>query len=149
MPQCLIIGYGNTLRRDDGVGIEVAQAIAAMNLPGVNVITRHQLVPELAAPISEADTVIFVDADASATGHPELRPIEPARSGQIMAHAADPRSLLALSKQAFGGSPRAWSLAIPVEDFDFGFGLSHRSQVGLRAAVKLIKQQVAGLTNFA
>lgn len=147
--QCLVIGYGNTLRRDDGVGVEVAQTIAAMDLPGVNVITRHQLVPELAAPISEADTVIFVDADATAKDEAELRSIEPAPGSRIMAHAADPRSLLALSRQVFGGSPQAWSLAIPVEDFGFGLGLSSRAEGKAKTAVKLIQQLVAGLPKIA
>jgi hydrogenase maturation protease len=149
MPYCLVIGYGNLLRRDDGVGIEAAQAIAAMNLPGVSVITRQQLVPELAAPISEADAVIFVDADVTARGQVELRLLKPACSSQILAHAADPCSLLTLAKQIFGGGPTAWLLAIPVEDFGFGFGLSRRSQEGLRAAVKLIQQQVRGLAKMA
>lgn len=147
--QCLVIGYGNVLRRDDGVGVEVAQAIAAMDLPGVNVITRQQLVPELAEPISKTDVVIFVDADGVATGRPELRPIKAAPAGQIFAHAADPRSLLTLSREIFGGNPRAWSLAIPVEDFSFGFGLSPRSEKGLDAAVKLIQRFVTGLASIA
>ena len=139
---CLVIGYGNTLRRDDGVGVEVAQAIEAMNLPGVTVITRHQLVPELAVPIAESRAVIFVDADPSVTEGPELRPIEASESGQIMAHAANPHSLLALARDVFGGSPKAWSLAVPVEDFSYGVGLSHRSQMGLRAATRLVAEVV-------
>jgi hydrogenase maturation protease len=149
MKRCLVIGYGNPLRRDDGVGVEVAQAIAAMNLPGVSVITRHQLVPELAAPISEANVVIFVDADITAADETELRPINAGSSRQMMAHAADPHSLLTLSRQVFGGNPRAWSLSVPVEDLGFGFGLSHRSQESLRAAVAIIQRTVADLTKIA
>ncbi len=149
LQQCLVIGYGNTLRRDDGVGVEVAQTVASMNLPGVNVITRHQLVPELAEPISKASAVIFVDADVAATRHPELRPIQAAPAGQAFAHAANPRSLLALSRDVFGGNPKAWSLAVPVADFSFGFGLSPRSEKGLRAAVKRIQRFVAGLAKIA
>jgi hydrogenase maturation protease len=149
MPQCLVIGYGNTLRRDDGVGVEVAQTIAAMNLPGVEVVTRHQLVPELAAAISRAQAVIFVDADVTASSQAELRSIEAVRSGQIMAHATSPHSLLALSKEVLGSSPKAWVLSIPVEDFSFGFGLSPRAQEGALAAVKLIRDLVAGLANVA
>lgn len=142
--QCLVIGYGNTLRHDDGVGVEVAQAIEAMNLPGVTVITRHQLVPELAAPISESRAVIFVDADPTTTDGPELRPIEASKSAQIMAHAANPHSLLALARELFGWHPKAWLLSVPCEDFRFGVGLSHRSQTGLRAATRLLKEVVAG-----
>ena len=148
-PQCLVIGYGNTLRRDDGVGVEVAQAVAAMNLPGVNVITSHQLVPELAEPISRANAVIFVDADVAATGRPKLRPIEAAPASQTFAHAANPGSLLALAREVFNGSPRAWSLAVPVEDFSFGFGLSPRSKKALDAAVKAIERFTTGLAKIA
>ncbi|HUA66603.1 MAG TPA: hydrogenase maturation protease [Alphaproteobacteria bacterium] len=144
--QCLVIGYGNPLRHDDGAGVKVAQTIEALNLPGVKVITRHQLVPELAVPISESKAVIFVDADPTAIAGPELRPIEASASafGQIMAHAANPNSLLALARELFGRHPEAWSLAIPVEDFSFGVGLSERSNEGLSAAVRLFREFVAG-----
>jgi hydrogenase maturation protease len=145
----LIIGYGNTLRRDDGVGVEVAEAIAAMKLPGVKVIASHQLVPELAEPISRANTVVFVDADVAAKGRPKLRPIATAPTGQTFAHAVNPHSLLTLAREVFNGSPQGWSLAIPVEDFNFGFGLSPRSEKALDAAVKLIERFTAGLAKIA
>lgn len=140
--QCLVIGYGNTLRRDDGVGVEVAQTIAAMKLHGVNVITHQQLVPELAAPISESRAVIFVDADPNAKNEAALKPIEASSSVEIMAHAPNPGSLLALARELFGRHPRAWSLAVPAEDFGYGIGLSPRSQLAVRAAAKLIQELV-------
>lgn len=146
MDNFLVIGYGNTLRRDDGVGREVAETVAQMNLPRVTVIARHQLVPELAAPLSEADAVIFVDADSSADAETALRPVEPAFGGRILAHATDPRTLLALSKQLFGRSPKAWTLAVHVEDFGFGVGLSPRAQEGLRQAVDLIRELAANVS---
>ncbi|MGC9940849.1 MAG: hydrogenase maturation protease [Verrucomicrobiota bacterium] len=136
----LVIGYGNTLRRDDGVGVKVAEAVAALNLPGVNVITRHQLVPELAGVLSQARAVIFVDAAADADADLEPREVQAGEDSQILAHAADPRSLLALSTQIFGRCPPAWCLAIPVQDFGFGDGLSAHAEAGLQAAVQQIRQ---------
>ena len=136
----LVVGYGNTLRRDDGVGILVAEAVAALNLAGVEVITRHQLVPELVEPLSLARAVVFVDADAQARGDVQLRLIEPADGAQILAHATDPRSLLALSGQLFGFSPKAWSLGIPADDFGFGDGLSPRAEAGREAALEAIRK---------
>jgi hydrogenase maturation protease len=135
----LIIGCGNTLRRDDGVGPRVAQAIAALNLPGTRAIARHQLAPELAEPISQASGVIFVDADVNAAGEVRLNKLEPKDGEEVFAHAVDPRSLLALAGQLFGCSPPAWSLAIPVEDFGFGDGLSPRGEAGLQAAIKHVR----------
>jgi hydrogenase maturation protease len=139
----LVVGYGNTLRRDDGVGVKVAEAVAALNLPGVNVITRHQLVPELASVLSRARAVIFVDAAAAAESDLEPRQVEAGNDGKILAHAADPRSLLALSRQIFGRCPPAWCLAIPVQDFGFGEGLSAQAEAGLEPAVQRIRQLAA------
>ena len=61
----LIIGYGNPLRGDDGVGWRVAEA-AGTALPegAATVLAVHQLTPELSAPISRAGRVVFVDAAA-------------------------------------------------------------------------------------
>ena len=58
----LVIGYGNTLRSDDGAGQIVAEKIAQWNLPGVRSLAVHQLTPELAEIIAQADAVIFIDA---------------------------------------------------------------------------------------
>lgn len=139
----LVIGYGNTLRRDDGVGSKVAEAVEAQQLPGVRVIVCHQLTPELAEPVSQARAVVFVDADAKSKGGVELREIEAGDAGQILAHATDPSSLLALAKKIFGRSPPAWALAIPVEDLGFGDGLSPRAAAGFEVAVKQIQSLAA------
>ena len=37
----LIIGYGNTLRSDDGVGPRLAQTVADWRLPGVRSLALH------------------------------------------------------------------------------------------------------------
>jgi hydrogenase maturation protease len=138
----LIIGYGNTLRRDDGVGPKVAEAMAVLNLPGVRTLVCHQLTPELAEQISQSRAVVFVDAAVSAKGEVELLEIQPSDAGQILAHATDPRSLLALAKQIYGHSPQAWSLAIPVDDLGFGDGLTTRAKAGFEIALKQIQALV-------
>jgi hydrogenase maturation protease len=131
----LVIGYGNTLRSDDGVGARVAAAVSDLALPGVAVLACHQLTPELAEPISAARAVVFVDAAADASTEVQLRPVEPAEGAQLMAHAADPRSLLALAGQLFGRCPPAWWLTIPVENLGFGENLSPRTEMGRKVAI--------------
>ena len=61
MTEILVIGYGNTLRSDDGAGQRVAELVAEWKLPNVRSLPVHQLTPELAEPISQAELVIFVD----------------------------------------------------------------------------------------
>ena len=139
----LVIGYGNTLRRDDGVGPLVAEAVAALGLPGVRTLVCHQLTPELADPIARAQTVVFVDAAAGAVGEVKLGRVTPSASIQLMAHASSPEHLLALARELFGHAPTGWLLAIPADDFNFGEGLSARTQAGLALAVEEIRRLAA------
>ena len=68
MPRTLIIGYGNPLRGDDGLGWQVASELAKCVDALISVVAVHQLTPELAEPVSDADLVIFVDS--SCDGEP-------------------------------------------------------------------------------
>lgn len=141
-PRCqvLVIGYGNTLRGDDGVGPNVAEAVGALGLPSVHTLARQQLTPELAEPISQAHLVIFVDAAMDAPREVRLRLLEPADTCQVMAHAADPRTLLALARDVFGRAPEGWWLTIPVVELGFSDELSEVARRGLQIAVERIRQ---------
>ncbi len=135
----LVIGYGNTLRSDDGVGPKVVEAIEELKLPGVRTLICQQLSPEYAEPISQADTVIFVDAAVDAPKEVQLRPLEPNESSQLMAHAADPRTMLALARDVFGHVPKAWWLTIPAVNLEFSETLSSETQRRFHEAVEKIQ----------
>ncbi len=137
----LIIGYGNTLRRDDGVGPRVAEAVAALGLPGVRTLACPLLTPELAEPVSQARTVIFVDAAVDAPREVQLRKLAPAESSQVITHAASPATLLALARDVFGHAPDAWWLTIPVEDLGIGDMFSPLAQRGFETALEAIKRR--------
>ena len=136
----LVIGYGNTLRGDDGVGPRVAEAIEKLNLPGVRTLVCQQLSPEYADPVSQAHTVVFVDAAVDTAREVQLRKLEPGESSQLMAHAADPRTMLALARDVFGHAPQAWWLTIPAVKLDFSETLTPEAQRGFAEAVGKIKQ---------
>jgi hydrogenase maturation protease len=135
----LVIGYGNTLRGDDGLGPRVAEAVENLNLPGVHTLVCQQLSPEYADPVSRAHTVVFVDAAVDAPREVQLRKLEPGESSQLMAHAADPRTLLALARDVFGHAPRAWWLTIPAVKLDFSEELTPEAQRGFAEAVEKIQ----------
>jgi hydrogenase maturation protease len=135
----LVIGYGNPLRGDDGVGPKVAEAIEELHLPDVRTLICHQLSPEHAEPIARARTVIFVDAAVDAPKDVQLRKLEPNESSQLMAHAADPRTMLALARDVFGHCPEAWWLTIPAEQLDFGEELSPVARHGFEVALERIR----------
>jgi hydrogenase maturation protease len=135
----LVLGFGNTLRGDDGVGPRVAEAVDRLALPGVRALVCPMLTPELADPISQAHTVIFVDAAVDAPREVQLRKLEPNESSQLMAHAADPRTMLALSRDVFGHTPQAWWLTIPATSLDFCETLTPEAERGYHEAVEKIK----------
>ena len=120
MAQVLIIGYGNPLRGDDGFGWQAAQQYAAVLTPPlVNVMACHQLTPELAEPISQADLVIFLDADAHGPpGRLSCRSIaaQPTGAGAL-SHHLTPQTL-------YGGNPAAVVLSISGAYFGYGERLS-------------------------
>src|SRR5579859_7249585 len=136
----LVIGYGNTLRSDDGVGPRVVEAVEELTLPGVHTVIRGLLTPELAEPISQARCVVFVDGAVDAPAQVQLRPLSPGASSQIMAHAADPRTLLALARDVFGHAPEAWWLTIPAENMEIGEELSAKAKAGVVRAVEEIRK---------
>lgn len=142
--QCefLVIGYGNTLRGDDGVGVRVAEAVAALHLPGVHTMNCHQLSPEDAERVSQAGRVIFVDAAAGGS-EVQLVPLSPGETTQLMAHAADPRTVLALAREIFGHAPEAWALTIPAVRMGFSEELTPQAQQGLEQAVQWIRSLAA------
>jgi hydrogenase maturation protease len=135
----LVIGYGNTLRGDDGVGPRVAEAIGHLGLPGVRTLICPLLTPELADPISKAENVIFVDAAVDAPREVQWRPLQPKESSQLMAHAADPRTMLALARDVFGHVPPAWWLTIPAVDLGFSEEFSPAVQRDFAVALEKIQ----------
>ncbi len=141
----LAIGYGNTLRGDDGAGQVVAAAVEAWDLPIARAIAVHQLTPELAEDISQAQLVIFIDAypadrNAEETSLKITRIFPDEEAGNFSAHASDPRSLLALSQALYHRSPPAWWLLIPAVNFDFGEELSPTTSQGVADALEEISR---------
>jgi len=136
----LVIGYGNTLRGDDGLGQEAAAAVTAWDLPGLSAIACHQLGPELAPAVSAARRVVFVDAAAGGGGPVRVTALEPEGAGEVVTHAGDPRSILCLAKALFGRCPPAWWVTVPVENFEYRQGLSGPAREGLSEALARVRE---------
>ncbi len=92
----LVVGYGNTLRGEDGFGIEVANLLQHKAPEVVEVATLHQLIPELALRISEAGRVIFVDAACGAPEYALAVPLE--NPHDTLSHHLTPQEVVAMSR---------------------------------------------------
>jgi len=126
MKNLLIIGYGNPLRRDDGVGWHIVHELLKSSYPPyVEIVARVQLTPELAEPISRAGTVLFIDASR------DCRPGE-IRQGRILPQPMKPtlnhhvaaEGLLQLADDVYYARPEAYVFSVGVESFDYGEELS-------------------------
>jgi hydrogenase maturation protease len=127
----LVIGYGNPLRADDGLGWVVAQRLKTdlagdRSLGDVVVLAEHQLTPELAEPISRARVVIFVDArEGDRPGRVDCRAFAPAGDGSLaFSHDVDPPSLVQMARLLYGACPTAVIISVDGEDFGYGTNLS-------------------------
>ncbi len=126
MARVLILGYGNSLRSDDGLGWHVAVELFRANVSReVQVIPCHQLTPDLAETATSAELVIFIDC--SRKGIPgELRCEEIfSQSGPAsFTHHLSPAALLALAAELFGVCPKSYLFTICGENFEPGVELS-------------------------
>jgi hydrogenase maturation protease len=120
----LVIGYGNTLRSDDGVGVWVADRIAALHLPEVDVKTCHQLFPELAADIIPYDTVIMVDASASGEPMTVRKSFSSPEHLPSSNHTISPEILHQLAHEMYGATVDLRVYTVRGESFAFGSMLS-------------------------
>jgi hydrogenase maturation protease len=142
----LIVGYGNTLRSDDGAGQLVAERVANWSLPNVRSLAVHQLTPELAEDLANADTVIFVDAVISSKQNLEeikTELLECNRKYSNSGHTEDPRSLLSLSKIVYNKVPIAYWILIPAINFEFGEEISAITQQGITQTLLAIEQIIS------
>ncbi|MCT0204680.1 hydrogenase maturation protease [Synechococcus sp. CS-602] len=127
----LLIGWGNALREDDGVGRAIAAEAESWGLANLCVIERTQLTPELAPVLAAARRVLFVDAAAEAAAGPgrwRLEPLLPPASGpadgsptsELFSHHTSAGGLLQLANTLYGRRPPAWQLLVTAH----GMGLS-------------------------
>jgi hydrogenase maturation protease len=126
MPRVLILGYGNPLRSDDGLGWQAAVQLFRNNKsPDVEVLPCHQLTPELADPISKAATVLFIDCSKKGTpGEFRCEELYWQTGSVSYTHDLSPGALLDLASQLYGCCPRAYLLTICGECFVTGDTLS-------------------------
>ena len=140
----LIIGYGNSLRGDDGIGLEVARIVSGWKLPEVRSLYQHQLTPELAAQLALVDLAIFIDACQSIDNNTVgVHPLKPSSSIELGSHFSDPRVLLSLTKALFNRCPQAWWILVPGANFELKDSLSPLAQQGIKEAVKQVKNLLA------
>lgn len=152
-----VVGYGNSMRGDDGVGQEVATALVQQKnrsggLAGATIICAHQLLPEMALDISRSRFAVFIDAahDGRPGGSVCLRLLEdlsePATNRAATASCWEdftPASLLGLSRCLFGAAPAGAVVTVGVVALGLGTGLSPQVQAAVPRAAATVRLAIA------
>jgi hydrogenase maturation protease len=156
----LVVGVGNELRADDGVGQVVAKALWSQRhglpaLASAAVIWSAQLVPEIALDLSCASFAVFVDAayDGRAPGSVHLSQFDSeVTSKDRRRQVADafgcwvdlsPTALLSLSAELFGATPPAALVTVSVDVPTIGVGLSPLVRAAVPIAVRVVEAAIA------
>ena len=153
----LVVGYGSTLRGDDGVGPRAAELVAEdPRLAGATVLVRHQLTPELAADMAAARLVVLVDARADAeSGAVVVERVAGAvssggagastgvgPSGRTGAgastHHVGAAEVAALARDLWGARSDVFTVGVGAASFEVGGGLSAVVEHALPAVVDAI-----------
>jgi hydrogenase maturation protease len=130
----LVIGYGNTLRGDDGAGVCAAELIA-MHYPNVHCLTVQQLTLDLAETIAQHSEVIFLDASIAVNKVTVTALRTDPRANSYDSHLLTPMTLILASHQLYGHAPlRALQVEIPATDFAFG---EHPSRETMRCVEEI------------
>jgi hydrogenase maturation protease len=127
----LLIGIGNPLRGDDGVGWHLVEGLG---------LQRHQLTPELAEAVAAAERLLIVDAWlAPPQSRCELRPLLASDGWERDTHRVAPARLLALAEQLFDRRVPAHELLVPAFDFAWGERFSPQLRRRLPEARRLLR----------
>lgn len=146
MNKILVIGYGNILRSDDGVGVWIADRIAALHLPNVAVRTCHQLHLELVPDLIDYALVILVDAGES--GEPVSHRVSTPSSDLPSStdHYVSPEILQQLALELYDATIPIHIYTVRGECFDFGSTFSpavqERARLALEGIISSIQSSV-------
>ncbi|WP_420631677.1 hydrogenase maturation protease [Candidatus Leptofilum sp.] len=141
MDETIVVGIGNPLRGDDGIGWAVVDRLLTEPFEGITAVHTHQLLPELIDRFHEAAQIIFVDASmVGKLGNVTVTAVSPATDGTTASHHLHPGVLLALGVKLYGRMPPAHLVTITGHNFGYREELSTLVEQAIRVAISQIKQ---------
>ncbi len=149
MSRILIIGWGNPLRGDDGVGWRAAERLAeTLKAHDVTVRVSHQLMPEFAEDVSRAEFVVFIDASCdNSPGEVRFERVEPDQApSAAFSHQLSPPGLLGMAARLYGSCPEACFFSVGARSFEYGEKLSPEVESALPALLIEVEKVCGGDT---
>ncbi len=114
----VIIGYGNSIRGEDGFGVEVITKLQHNISKNIKLIEAYQLTPELCLELLEADEIIFVDAAFSEDNHYKLACIIETENQTNISHHISPYVIVSLLNNVYNKFPKIEIFSMLTNSFD-------------------------------
>lgn len=132
----VIIGYGNTLRGEDGFGVDVVRALRKKRLQNTKLLEVFQLTPELVLALLDADEILFIDAAYSPRDGYAFASVLQEESGVQLSHHITPKTLIQALQILYNKKVKYESFSMLSSHFD------------TIKEKKLYKQRVETLADF-
>jgi len=118
----LIIGIGNPLRSDDGLGWAVTEQLSLDCNTTCDIHNVYQLTPELAQSMAVVNLVIMIDANHDGVpGELRIRPLSlSAQPSAVGTHYTTPEELAALTAIVYGQCPPVVVVTMTGANFSIG-----------------------------
>ena len=146
-PRILVIGIGNLLLGDEGIGIHVVQALHEISLPEDVKIIDGGTSPDLIAYSSAGDKLIIIDA-AKAGGEPgtiyrfQPRDIASDNTEIISAHELGVEQSLKLLSLTGNEPGEIVIIGVEPREIDWGTELSAELQLKVPAIVEVVLREI-------
>jgi hydrogenase maturation protease len=147
IPRIVIVGVGNLLMKDEGIGIHAIKELEQMSLPADVKLIDGGTSPDLIAYTHAGDKMIIIDA-AKAGGEPgaiyRFRPEDLATEKPALASAHQMGVVENLAMAELSGNKPAEVVIIGVEpgEIDWGMELSPGLQKSLPKLIEVVMKEI-------
>jgi len=137
-----LIGVGNILRCDDGIGAYICNQIENLEIPGVDCLMVQQLQVELVENLLDYQLVIIADASMS-DSEVDLSPLSQLEPGMASSHQIDAGMLFSVAKNIYQKELDIYICAVRGDDFSIGDTITTAALARATTAVELIRNFIA------
>jgi len=137
-----LIGVGNILRTDDGIGAYISNQIENLRLSGVDCLIVQQLQVELIEDLLHYQTIIIADASLG-DSEVDLSPLNRLDAGMASSHQIDAGMLFSVAKNIYQKDLDMYICAVKGEDFSIGDKITTAVLARANTAVELIRNFIA------
>ena len=142
-----IVGVGNTIRADDGIGRYICLAIEQMEVPGITTMIVQQLDAELVEDLLPFDHVLITDASLKGS-EVELYELFPDNAFPLSSsHHVNAAMLGALSQKIYDKKLSLFICAVRGYDFGIGEKLSEKAKANCSKAISLTMEWINSQRN--